>query len=226
MGDVVPIRGAGRPQDCYRLADGTRVPGTTTITGYMKGAALLKWAWRQGRDGKELYGARDEAGVAGSIAHQWIEDTLHGTPPTAYDDAPAELLAQARAGFDAFREWHAQSKPVILETEVPLVSERYRYGGTIDAIALIGDVRCLLDWKTSNGTYPDYIAQVAAYRELLRERDGDRAPERAYLLRVGKEYADFHFHSWPMSVLDLGWKWFQAAHELYVTDRQLKKVAA
>lgn len=225
MGEVVPIRGAGRPKDGYRLADGARVPGVTTVTGYFKSAGLIGWAYKRGRDGLTLYGSRDEAADAGSIAHQWIEDTLHGIELTEYPEVPVKLLVQARTGYDAFREWHADYKPKIVETETPLVSERYGFGGTLDCLAFVREL-VIFDWKTSNGTYPDYIAQLAAYRQLLRERDGDKAPRRAYLLRVGKEYADFHFHSWPESVLDVGWEWFRYAQGLYESDRKLKKLAA
>jgi hypothetical protein len=224
MSATVPVRGSGRPSGGYKLADGTRVPSVTTITGHLKSAALIGWAYKRGRDGFTLYGSRDEAAEAGSIAHQWIEDTLHGAALTEFPDN--EIRAQAQTGFEAFLEWNEQFSPRIVETEVPLISEEYRFGGTIDAVAIVRDTPALFDWKTSGGTYPDYIAQVAAYRQLLRERDGDAAPERAYLLRVGKEHADFHFHSWPASVLDLGWQWFRAMHDLYVADKRLAKVAA
>jgi len=89
------------------------------------------------------------------------------------------------------------------------------------------DKLVLFDWKTSNGVYSDYIAQVAAYRQLLRERDGiDKAPKSAQLLRFGKEYADFHAHSYPEAVLDLGWQFFERALVMHEIDAKLKKVAA
>lgn len=225
MSVSLPVRGPGRPKG-YFLADGTRVPSVTTITGHFKSAQLMQWANREGLEGRQLYEKRDAAAEAGTIAHQWIEDYFHGDPLTPYPDASVETITQAEQGFGAFQEWAGQVKPRILETEVPLVSEQYRFGGTLDALAVVADRRSLLDWKTSGGTYPDYIAQISAYRQLLRERDGaELAPDRAYCLRVGKEMADFHYHSWPEQVLDLGWLWFQAAHALYKFDQQLGKVA-
>ena len=231
---VTPIRGAGRPEGYY-LADGTRVPGVTTITGRGKNsdglihAAKKRWheAGRQGLPfSRDAYWGSGDALGAGNITHQWIEDTLHGSDLTPFPAAPDETYAQALAGYEAFLEWREQFKPEIVETETPLISEEYRFGGTLDAVAIVADKHALFDWKTSNATYGDYIAQVAAYRQLTRERDGDAAPNRAFLLRVGKTYADFHYHSWPESVLDIGWRWFLSAQELYRTDYKLKKLAA
>jgi hypothetical protein len=222
------IRGPGRPKKGYYLASGLRVPGSTTITGRFKDSGgLIRWAHKEGQEGRELYEARDKAGEAGSIAHQWIEDLFHGAPhATKFPSASKETLAQAGIGFAAFKEWLEQVDLTILETEQPLISEEFKFGGTLDAIAIVGGKKVLLDWKTSGGTYPDYIAQVASYRQLVRERDGDDAPRSALLLRLGKEHADFHYHSWPESVLDMGWAWFQRALDMWELDKRLKKVAA
>lgn len=229
---------AGRPSGGYFNAEGKRLPGVTSITGRGKDSGGLvfvakrNWheagrlglpferdAYWSGMDGKS-------ATLTGSIVHQWIDDTLRGAPLTGFDESDA-VLWEAQIGFTAFQEWAEQFKPEVVETEMPLVSEEHQYAGTPDAVALVGNKRerVLLDWKTSNGTYPDYIAQVAAYRQLLRERDGDTAPRRGALLRVGKEHGDFHYHSWPEQVLDLGWQWFLAAKSLYDVDARLKKVS-
>lgn len=220
------IRGPGRPTKGYYVRK-TRVPGTTGITGRFKDSGgLIRWAWMEGQEGRELYEKRDRAGEAGSICHQWIEDVFHGQAKTKFPNAAPELLEQATIGFQAFEEWLNQVDLTVLETEQPLVSEKYLYGGTLDAIAIVGGRKVLLDWKTSGGSYPDYIAQVAAYRQLVRERDGDDAPRSALLLRLGKEHADFHYHSYPESVLDMGWAWFLRAREMWDIDKRLKKVAA
>ena len=48
----------------------------------------------------------------------------------------------------------------------------------------------------------------------------------AYLLRVGKEYGDFHLHYFPSMVLDLGWQWFVGMKKVYEMDKILKSVAS
>ena len=218
-------RGQGRPVKGYRTASGERVPGVTTILGRFKeSGGLIHWAWKCGIDGINYRDARDKAASAGSIAHQWIDDHVHGQDLTEFPEASREDLDLAASGFDAFLEWFAQTRVQIIETETPLVSEEYRFAGTFDALAEIGGRLVLLDWKTSNATYSDYVCQLAAYRQLLRERGDDVAT--AQLLRVGKQYADFHLHAYPAGVLDMAWEFFRGARVLYDLDKSLRKVAA
>jgi len=232
-------RGEGRPTGGYYTKDGIRVPSATGITGRGKDSGGLVYVakrnwWEAGKQGKpfdrDAYWSDSDALLAGTVVHQWIEDDIHGQPLTRFDDAPARTLAEATTGYDAFCKWRVTANLTILETETPLVSEQYEFGGTLDAIARINGERVLFDWKTSNATYVDYIAQVAAYRQLVNEDYetlGNGGPvESAYLLRVGKEFGDFHLHFWTSRILDLGWRWFLAAKELYDMDKRLKKVAA
>jgi hypothetical protein len=201
----------------------------TTITGRFKDSGgLIHWAWNEGAEGRDYRASRDKAAEAGSICHGWIEDWIHGVPVDV-SNLSDPLWIQAAKGYLAFQEWADQVKLEILETEVPLVSEQYKFGGTFDALALVAGTPKLLDWKTSNAVYAEYVAQLAAYRQLIWER-GDAHPhsypQSAQLLRVGKEHADFHVHSYPESVLDIGWSYFKRAREMYDLDKELRKVAA
>jgi hypothetical protein len=238
----VTTRGAGRPTaGGYRLADGSKVPSVTTVTGRFKDSGGLvyraKEYWHEaGRRGLPFsldgyWGGPDKWGTdaleAGSVVHEWIENYLHDPRAAREFTGTDQATYQAAlTGFEAFENWATMYELEVIETETPLVSEEYRFGGTLDCVARIGGEKTTLDWKTSGGAYPDYIAQIAAYRQLLRERDGDDAPASAMLLRVGKEHADFHLHAYPSSVLDMGWRWFANAREMYDLDKSLKKVAA
>jgi hypothetical protein len=220
-------QGTGRPTKGYFTEDGKRVPGVTSITGFYKTRPLLIWANNEGLAGRGIDEKRDQAGEAGAFVHQWIEDHIHGRQSNREKvwEASNETIAQANAGFDAFLEWAEQVKLTVLETEVPLISEKYLYGGTLDALALVGGKLMLLDWKTSGGVYSSMLAQLGAYRQLLRERD-EEAPDSAQLLRLGKTHGDFHAHSYPASVLDLGWRLFLLWRESYELEKELKRVAA
>ena len=70
------VKGAGRPTKGYRTKDGKRRPSSTTITGFMKSANLLGWAYNRGLDGEPLYESRDKAASVGSVVHKWIEQDL------------------------------------------------------------------------------------------------------------------------------------------------------
>ena len=221
------IEGGGRPAS-YKNAAGKRLKGVTTIVNRFKDSGgLIHWAWKEGYEGRDYREKRDKAAETGGICHAWIDDHIHGRERTPFPNAQPEQLEQAQKGFDAFIDWAAQCRLEVIETETPLISERFQFGGTFDALALVAGKLVLFDWKTSNGVYADYIAQVAAYRQLLRERDGvEHAPKSAQLLRFGKEYADFHAHSYPEAVLDLGWEFFERALVMHELDAKMKTVAA
>lgn len=221
------IEGGGRPAQ-YKNAKGVRLKGVTTIVNRFKDSGgLIHWAWKEGFEGRDYREKRDKAAETGGICHAWIDDDIHGRARTPFPNALPEQLEQAQKGFEAYKDWAAQCRLEVLETETPLISEAFQFGGTFDAVARVAGKLVLFDWKTSNSVYSDYIAQVAAYRQLLRERDGiDGAPRSAQLLRFGKEYADFHAHSYPEAVLDLGWQFFERALVMHEIDAKLKKVAA
>jgi hypothetical protein len=224
-----PIAGPGRP-DRYKLADGSVVPSVTTVTGRFKDStALLAWANREGLAGRNINEKRDAAADDGHIVHQWIQDDVHGKPLTAYPFADDETLARATRALDAFRRWRDEVGLFVLATEVPLVSERYRFGGTLDSIAVVQGVVCLVDWKSGGGCYPEHVIQQAAYRLLLRERaatedDHPPLPDGAVLLRLDKDTGEPHATVLPPEALDLGERAFLLERELYGVAADVAKL--
>ena len=213
------------PKAGYFLKDGTRVPGTTTVIGRFKeSGGLLQWAFKQGQSGaSSLYEERDKAGEIGTLAHEMVEAhirgrRLEGQWPSAVHDAASQA-------FMAYLSWERHTKLTVVEQEMQLVSEQYRFGGTPDAIGLIDNQLCLLDWKTSNAVYQDYLIQLAAYRQLWEENHPDRPLTGGFhLCRFAKEHGDFAHHYFPN--LDEAWRAFVLMRELYDIDKQLKKRAA
>lgn len=228
-GGVRPIAGPGRP-DKYKLADGTVVPSVTTVTGRFKDStALLAWANREGLAGRNINEKRDAAAYDGHIVHQWIQDDVHGKPLTAYPFADDETLARATRALEAFKAWAAEVGLRVLATEIPLISESLRFGGTLDAIAIVQGVVCLVDWKSGGGCYPEHVIQQAAYRLLLRERaarenDFPPVPEGAVLLRLDKETGEPHALILPPEALDVGERAFRLERELYGVAADVAKL--
>lgn len=215
-----------RPAQGYKNSAGEKIPGVTTIIGRWKeSGGLMQWAFKQGQSGAaHLYEERDQAALAGNIAHDMIEcDILKRDIPTF--TCAAELLTKATNAFNQFKEWQEQTRIEIVATERSFVSERYQFGGTIDAIGrdMKGRV-VLLDWKTSNAVYQDYLVQLAAYALLLEECEPTLKPEAFHLLRVAKESADFAHHFF--GELEDAKKAFVLMRELYDIDKRLKKRAA
>jgi len=199
----------------------------------MKGdpGALMYWAWNLGTQGIDYRKERDKAAGTGTITHALIDADLleeNAVVPGADDfevttEVYADMRKRADIGFKAYQDWRASSKLEIISAESPLVSEKYKFGGTPDAVARLNGALILLDWKAANAIYPEYIAQVAAYAKLWYENHNEY-PESAVLLRVGKDEGDFHVSSWPANILQLGWEAFLHAHALYDLRAHLKKV--
>ena len=204
----------------YKLQDGTTVPSVTTVLGRFKDAGpLMHWAWRCGVDGKDFRQERDRAADAGTLAHQAVEAWTKGQQPVWQAGSP-EVIQRAQRAFGAFLEWAEQTKLVVDKTELPLVSEQYKFGGTFDAI-LLGTKRAMADWKASNGVYGEYLAQVAAYGQLWKENFPDQPIEGGFhLLRFDKTYGDFT-HKW-WNELDAGWGFFLGLRHAYDFDKELK----
>ena len=199
----------------YKLKDGTKVPGVTTVLGVMNKPALMNWAWQLGTQGIDYKHYVDATARIGTLAHEMIQEYLGGPDwdRTAY--TPEEIDTAENAVI-SFYEWERSSgsKMITHSIELPLVSEIFCFGGTIDWYGDIDGRKWLVDIKTSKGLYPEHEYQVAAYCRLLREVgmqvDGVR------LLRVGRT-ADEGFDDHVLSdvQIEAGWSVFKSALALY-----------
>ena len=202
----------------YLLADGLKAPSVTTILGRFKEAGgLIHWAWTLGTEGKDYRDVRDQAAAAGTLAHEAVEAFVHRTP---FEFPTSEIGERAKKAFSAFEEWARQTNLTVTQTEVSLVSERHRFGGTLDAILIQGK-RAIGDWKSSNALYPEYLVQVAAYGKLWEENFPAEPITGGYhLLRFDKTYGDFAHRWW--AELDTAWTAFLHLRALYDLDKELK----
>ncbi len=157
------------PRRRYRTADGETVPGVTTVTGLLSKPSLVRWANKLGLQGIDAGAYTERTARVGSLAHAMISAALLGESFAASDAAPEEMEQASRslAHFLAWRERHSL-RPVHCESA--FVSERLRYGGTVDCYCVLDGEPVLLDFKTGKSIYPEYFVQLAAYAELLREQ--------------------------------------------------------
>jgi len=207
----------------YLLKGGTVAPSVTQVLSRFKDSGgLLHWAWKLGTQGIDYRKARDDAAAAGSLAHQAIDAWIKQQPFEFV--GPDEQRRAAETAFRAFQAWADRSGLRIDRTETPLVSERYRFGGTFDAVTL-GDRPAILDWKTSGRIYPEYLVQLAAYGALWDENHPD-APITGgfHLLRFDKRHGDFHHHYW--AELDRAWIAFRHLLALWDIAQELEARSA
>ncbi len=154
----------------YRLKDGTRVPGASTIANMLsKGDALLQWAYNLGLKGEDYKAVRDNAGASGTLAHDMILCHLKNEKVDTSDYSKNQI-DKAENSFLSYLEWEKGHKiePILLET--PLTSERYWYGGTPDNIPRLDNEIVLMDYK-SGGVYFESFIQGSGYWQLAIENN-------------------------------------------------------
>ena len=191
------------PSINYKLKDGTRVPGVTTVIsgnlGWNK-QPLMYWVWQQGMDGKNFRETTEKAADAGTLGHYLIECHIKHIPPD-FRGKSMELIEKAKTSLLNFIQWAEVVDFQVVETEVHLISEQYKYGATPDCIARIKGKLALFDWKTGSGTYADHLIQIEAYRHVWDECNPDTPIEDGfYILRIDKDNAAFDWkyrHSIP-----------------------------
>ena len=79
----------------------------------------------------------------------------------------------------------------------------------------------LLDWKTSNAVYPDYLLQLAGYKLLWEETYPEHQLTGFHLCRFAKEEGDFSHHYFPK--LDKEVETFLVMRSLYDLVKDVEK---
>jgi len=207
----------------YKLKDGTRVPGVTTITGMEAKPYLIPWANRLGLEGIKTTEYVDHLAEIGTLAHQMVADHLRGKK-TNTSEYTKEQIDKSENSFLSYLEWEKGKtiEPILIEE--PLVSERYRYGGQIDSLLKVNGVIGLHDLKTGKAIYDDWFIQLIAYTYLLYENGyvENWANLPAIILRIGRDETEGfevgygHNH-------ELLFKKFLILRDLYQVNKEIKK---
>lgn len=168
----------------YYTKDHTLVPGATTVLQVLNKPALVPWANRLGLQGIDCTKYRDEKAEIGTLAHYLIECELKGEKPDTKDFTENQI-DQAENSLIKFYDWMKEHKLEVILSEGQLVSEKYRYGGTVDCYGKMDEKFELIDFKTSSGIFPEMIIQLSAYKQLLEE-NGHQVDE-VRILRIGRD---------------------------------------
>lgn len=197
----------------YKL-DGKNLLSVTGILGVINKPMLIPWAvnqavsFLQGHLGEPITDellaeaksqhekVRDEAASLGHQVHEWCNGYLMGKEPPLPEDI------RVMNGVLAFLKWVEEHDVKFTESEKLVYSKQCGYVGTMDAVAIIDGKKCVLDFKTGKGVYPEHHMQVAAYRHAAEEEgmefDGD-----SVIVQFGKEDGEFKVYPCPNHVDDL-----------------------
>lgn len=211
-----------RPKNGYLNAAGQAIPGTNDITGRYKDAgALIHWAHKQGQQGLPLY-ARSALDI-GSAVHRMAELDLRGAADREIEASLHDFLSapnhieMANASFKAFRQWREQCRVRPLSQEVPLVSEKYQYGGTPDLIAVINNGIGLVDFKTGKAVYAEMKVALSAHGNLWNEAKPAQRLDSYHLIILPKDGGAFQHHAYE--TLDREWELFKLYREAYALEK-------
>lgn len=174
-----------RQHTIYKLSDGTRVPGCTTITGVMDKPALVAWANGLGLKGIDSRKYVDELATIGTLAHYIISCHCKREKPELSEYSEAQISI-AENSVIKWLYWQEHKEFIPMYSELGLVSHLYRYGGTIDIIGTIKGKTVLVDIKTCKRVYGEHKTQVAGGYKILAQENGIKIDD-VIITRVGRD---------------------------------------
>jgi hypothetical protein len=154
------------------------------------------------------------------MAHECLEDSINYALEHTEDHIVRELKnipedeKAAAAATSAFN-WMKAHNVRWIETEGKVYSKEYGYAGTMDGLAVVdscNDPTCcrnnfkdhlsLIDWKSSNYLYIEFLFQTASYQHAKQEESGISIVDR-WVLRLGKNEEEAgKFEPWYMGPED------------------------
>lgn len=182
----------------YKLKDGSTVGGCSTIAKLGDSfEGLIRWANQMGLKGIDSSKFRDKTADIGSLSHFMMSCFLDNIEPDLreYDDKD---IAKAELGYKKFLTFWEREKLTVVASEIQLVSELYRYGGTLDIVARdeFGDL-LICEGKSSKAVYWSHKCQLGGQEGLWNETHDEQISRRAILRIPPTEEGEFQVHWFP-----------------------------
>jgi len=201
----------------YKLHDGTIVVGVTTVTNQLSKPALVLWANKLGLAGIDSTKFRDDKADIGTLGHEMIVAHLSKRKPETEDYSKNQIDAAENA-FLSYLEWEKGHKLQPILTERQLISEPFKYGGTLDFFGKVDGILEVIDFKTGSGIYDEMWFQVAAYGKLIP----CDIPERYRILNIPRT-EDESFLEEVKTDLSLHFEAFLKLLDFYYLNKQINK---
>jgi len=202
----------------YKTKDGVMVPGVTTVLSILAKPALIYWAWNLGMQKIDYRKMTDVAKDIGTLAHYFIECDIKGIKPDTSEFSSVEI-DKAENAYLAWLDWKKEFGEIeTVVSEEQLVCDTF--GGTLDWVIRKGDEYILIDFKTSKSFYFEMPIQLSAYKYLWNINYPDKKIETCYILRIGKEDAEFEVKKY--SNLDKEFKLFQILLDVYKLKKEIE----
>ena len=169
--------------------DGVKVPSVTRIVDACFPKNLTNWAVTLGEE--EYHRILDEALDIGNYTHEWIEAYLNQPTIELKDHAIPDENHGSYKSIKSFLNWDKDYEPEWIDSERKIYCDKYKYAGTVDAVAKINGRVCVIDFKTSRKIYKPYHLQVTAYAQAIKRIDGLKRWPLGIILRLDKETGEY-----------------------------------
>jgi hypothetical protein len=124
-----------------------------------------------------------------------------------------------------FNDFWTTVKPILIESEIHLFSDKYKFAGTCDLVLEINGEKWLLDIKTSNSLHTAMDLQLSAYSQAWDETFEEKIEKNGILwLKSSKRGEDksgkkIQGKGWeiyePTRTIEENFKLFETVHELF-----------
>lgn len=211
------------PHQIYKNSKGEKLPSVTTVLSVISKPQLFYWGVKMAKEGICPIEYTKETAKIGSLVHALAEHFTSKTP-IEWDKYAKEEIKKActiSKRFFEFVSLQDEFEPIL--SEGAFASDRYGYGGCLDAIVKLNGKTTLLDYKTSSSIFGEMIAQVSAYKRLAEEQ-GYKI-EQVIILRFGREESEgYEYREVSKKELKYGLKMFDCALKLYKSKKEFEKV--
>ena len=186
------------------MLSNSKLPHVTAVLGVLRKLALEYWfkintaafCDAESNRGKEI----------GKTIHQAIQQHIENDEMKFETEYPDEVK-NCLKGFFAFKKEYPKIK--LKKAEMPVVSKKYGYCGTLDCIASENGNLILIDWKSSAAKkedipkiYEEHEFQVSAYVAAYNEQEKANI-EKAGILVLAKDKPAFNYMTLQKPVLDI-----------------------
>lgn len=162
------------------IINGKEAPSVTEIIGVLNKPKLNKWVAYVGT--KEADRISGEAADRGKTLHGLVEQFLKGE--TVVLPTEEEII---RPFFKAWFDWWKGAGYTCEKQEIKVISKKYNYGGTFDAILFKSVVHpILVDWKFSNANDHIRWLQLAGYAQAYYEETGTKI-KKGMIVRIDRK---------------------------------------
>lgn len=195
-------------------------PSVTSILQFLpKGKFFETWLKDVGHNSDII--AR-KAADEGTQVHEAVEKYLIGEKIQWLDEnGKSNYSSDVWKLILKFHDFWTTVKPILIESEIHLFSDKHKFAGTCDLVVEIEGERWLLDLKTSNSIHTAMDLQLAAYTQAWNETFEEKINRVGIIWLKSSKRKEGHLQGkgWeiyePSRSIEDNFKLFEHVHELF-----------